>query len=167
MKKFYFSLLILCSFSLNLFAQDRWVEHFYECLCYSGERIDCLRQIQSQFPDFREPQENREESPLLEPSILLSQVRAAQLILDQRARSRSEERACLEKAKNTLGHALLFSLKERMARKQESQIFIEALHRLSKEVFQWAEQNCFNRTEPTSERMPINLPNPKLCRPSH
>ena len=167
MKNLYHLLLIFSVLCLKVSAQDHWIEQFYECLCYSGDRLECLKQTQAHFPDFREPQDYREENSTLEPSILLSQVRAAQLILDQRARSRSEERACLEKAKNTLGHALLFSLKERMARKQDSQIFIEALHRLSKEVFQWAEQNCFNRTEPTSERMPINLPNPKLCKPSH
>jgi len=159
-------LLFITVLPLCVSAQEHWIEQYYECVCYSGERIECLKRIQARFPDFREfSAGNQAANP--SASIMLSQVRAAQLTLDQRTRNRPEESACIEKATNILGHALIFSVRERMESKNESEIYVRALHGLSREVFQWAEQNCFNQSGAPEEPLPLNLPNPRLCRPVH
>ncbi len=159
----FLALMILPLSSPSIFGQ--WIENYYECLCYSGSRTECIKKIDSNHPEYRDFISAQFSSK--DTSLWLSQIRAAEIILDQRAQERPEESTCLKSARSHIDHALLFSIKEKMEARPDSFTYIKALHELSREIYQWAEENCFNNRNAPSTPLEINLPNPNLCRPRY
>jgi len=139
-----------------------WIESYYSCVCYSENKSECTGKVESEYPDSK-------GNTLLTISTsesvhLLTQIRAAQIILEQRYLSRPEETACLLPAKTQLAYALSFSIREHSGMSPESRIYIKALHELSREIYQWAEDNCFDQKGTPNESLRSELPNPAFCR---
>lgn len=150
---------LLC-YTIPASSFGQWVESYYDCICYSGNKAECLKKIENEAPDFRDTDSNSPEHP----DLWLSQVRAAALILDERSRSRSEESECLEKAKTQIGYALVFAIGEKREKSGGNHILLRGLYNLGREIYNWAELNCFNQLSPPTETFHSSLPNPIFCR---
>jgi hypothetical protein len=155
---------IIVVFFLTASCFGQWAESYYDCICYNGNRNECLKKVDQDYPEFRreftENTSNKEDS-----TTWLSQMRAAQIILEQRYQVRShEEGSCLQTAIGVIKSALGFSLKEKQLSLPNSVPFLKSLYTLSKEAYQWAQENCFNQANGQFIPLSITLPNPLLCR---
>lgn len=142
-----------------------WIESYYGCVCYSENKSECISKVESEYPDSKDYALISISNS--ESVHLLTQIRAAQIILEQRYLSRPEETACLLPAKTQLSHALSFSMREHSATSPESRVYIKALHELSREVYQWAEDNCFDQKGLPNASLRSELPNPAFCKKHH
>lgn len=161
-----FRLLIPIYFLLAtpLLTFGQWIENYYECLCSGNSQESCNGQIEEGNPEFQKfafqfanhPQNARES---------LTQIRSAQIILDQRMQIRFEEEGeCLQHPFYIIKQAAFFAGRENTSATPISAIRISALRELSKEVYHWAEKNCFNQVSAPSKTISSNLPNASLCK---
>lgn len=143
----------------------QWAESYYDCICYNGTRSECLKKVDQDYPEFRK--EFMQQTSNKEDTVTwLPQMRAAQIILEQRYQVRTlEEGPCLQNAIGVIKSAVGFSLKEKELPLANSEPFLKSLYVLSKDAYQWAQENCFNQSSRQFPALNINLPNPTLCRP--
>jgi hypothetical protein len=154
--------LILLLFTTPCLAQ--WAEAFYDCVCYQGTRTECLKKVDLDYPELRsefaQQNSNKEDS-----ANWLSQMRAAQIILEQRYQVRmTEEGSCLQSAIIVVKSAIGFSLSEKRFSPARSFPFLKSLYNLSRDAYQWAQNNCFNQSSGQYTPLNIILPNPQMCR---
>ena len=158
-----FRIFIILWFALvSMPSYGQWIEAYYQCICQEGSQVECFRQIDREFPDARDDIE-REGPEAANSSLYLTQVRTAQLLLDQRNQLNAKESLCLDSPRMALKNALGFSIKEKMSGRPDSYIYIKALYDLSQQAYQWAEAHCFSKSNTHGAPFGRILPNSSSC----
>lgn len=149
-------------FSSSVFGQ--WIERYYQCACEGGGLDSCSEIVEQNEPNFhaflnylsKHPQDSKEA---------ITQLRSAQIILEQRKQIRNEDEGeCLDFPLMVIKNATAFAGKELVSKAPGASVRILALRELSKAAYKWAETNCFNQSGPLRSPLLSSLPNPMFCR---
>ena len=162
--------LLLCQFSHAI--SNQWVQLYVDCLCFTGEAQECLRDLASRNPLPPETTfANHAGNLHHQMDRHISAMNTALIVIDtQLELAQPEKRSCLAPKQEDLKGAIHYALAERSRllenpqNRSQSFAVIGALSRLAQEIYTRAYRECLNPSGITEvTRYEAFFPQPSEC----